>query len=123
MPEVWLFFHSTRATVSGIHFSAGKFLGLFLLLVHLCFVCITAALDGLACHLMFSSLFPGYLNHIETIIILKIGQATCFCDLDLASWDLREGNGTPLHYSCLENPWTEEPSRLQSMESLRVRHD
>ena len=25
--------------------------------------------------------------------------------------------------SCLENPWTEEPGRLQSMGSLRVRHD
>ena len=30
----------------------------------------------------------------------------------------REGNGTPLQYSCLENPWTEEPGRLQSMGSL-----
>ena len=36
---------------------------------------------------------------------------------------LREGKGTPLQYSCLENPWTEEPGRLQSMGSLRVRHD
>ena len=27
------------------------------------------------------------------------------------SW---EGNGTPLQYSCLEIPWTEEPGRLQS---------
>ena len=35
----------------------------------------------------------------------------------------REGNGTPLQYSCLENPWTEEPGRLQSMGSLRVGHD
>ena len=35
----------------------------------------------------------------------------------------REGNGNPLQYSCLENPWTEEPGRLQSMGSLRVRHD
>ena len=34
-----------------------------------------------------------------------------------------EGSGTPLQYSCLENPWTEEPSRLQSMGSLRVGHD
>ena len=34
-----------------------------------------------------------------------------------------EGNGTPLQYSCLENLWTEEPGRLQSMGSLRVRHD
>ena len=34
-----------------------------------------------------------------------------------------EGNGTPLQYSCLENPWTEEPGRLQSMGWRRVRHD
>ena len=34
-----------------------------------------------------------------------------------------ESNGTPLQYSCLENPWTEEPGRLQSMGSLRVGHD
>ena len=27
----------------------------------------------------------------------------------------REGNGMALQYSCLENPWTEEPGRLQSM--------
>ena len=26
-------------------------------------------------------------------------------------------------YSCLENPMAEEPGRLQSMGSLRVRHD
>ena len=25
-----------------------------------------------------------------------------------------EGNGNPLQYSCLQNPWTEEPSGLQS---------
>ena len=34
-----------------------------------------------------------------------------------------EGDGTPLQYSCLENPWTEEPGRLQSMGSRRVGHD
>ena len=34
-----------------------------------------------------------------------------------------EGNGNPLQYSCLENPWTEDPGRLQSMGSQRVRHD
>ena len=33
------------------------------------------------------------------------------------------GNGNPLQYSCLENPWTEEPSGLQSMGSQRVRHN
>ena len=34
-----------------------------------------------------------------------------------------EGNGTPLHTLAWKIPWTEEPSRLQSMGSLRVRHD
>ena len=34
-----------------------------------------------------------------------------------------EGNGTLLQYSCLENPWTEEPGRLQSMGLLRVGND
>ena len=34
-----------------------------------------------------------------------------------------EGNGNPLQYSCLENPWREEPGKLQSMGSRRVWHD
>jgi len=37
-----------------------------------------------------------------------------------------EGNGTPLQYSCLENPTdprTEEPGGLQFMGSLGVGHD
>ena len=34
-----------------------------------------------------------------------------------------EGNGNPLQHSCLENPMTEEPDRLQSMGSQRVGHD
>ena len=34
-----------------------------------------------------------------------------------------EGNGNPLQYSCLGNPWTEKPSRLQSMGSQRARHN
>ena len=34
-----------------------------------------------------------------------------------------EGNGTPLQYSCLENPMEEEPGGLQSMGLHRVGHD
>ena len=34
-----------------------------------------------------------------------------------------ESNGNPLQYSCLENPMVEKPGKLQSMGSLRVRHD
>ena len=33
------------------------------------------------------------------------------------------GRGNPLQYSCLENPMTEEPGRLQSMGLQRVGHD
>ena len=36
---------------------------------------------------------------------------------------IRESNGNPLQYSCLENLMAEEPGRLQSMGSLRVGHD
>ena len=34
-----------------------------------------------------------------------------------------EGNGNPLHFSCLENPWMKERGRLQSMGLQRVGHD
>ena len=33
------------------------------------------------------------------------------------------GNGSPFQYSCLENPWTEEPGGLPSITLQRVRHD
>ena len=39
------------------------------------------------------------------------------------NYDTGEGGGTTLQYSCLENPWTEEPGRLQSTGSLRVGHN
>ena len=34
-----------------------------------------------------------------------------------------EGNGSPLQYSYLGNPWTEDPDRLQSLGVTRARHD
>ena len=33
---------------------------------------------------------------------------------------LGEGNGHPLQYSCLGNPWTEGPGGLQSVGSQRI---
>ena len=33
------------------------------------------------------------------------------------------GHGSPLHYSCLGNPGTKEPSRLQSVGSQRRGHN
>ena len=44
-------------------------------------------------------------------------------DFKFTSVIIGEGDGTPLEYSCLENPWMEEPGRLQSMGSLKVGHD
>ena len=35
----------------------------------------------------------------------------------------RGGNGNPLQYSCLEDPWIEEPGGLEFMGLQRVRHD
>ena len=32
------------------------------------------------------------------------------------------GQGNPLQYSCLDNPWTEVPGRLQSIGAQRVGH-
>ena len=43
--------------------------------------------------------------------------------LEVVKQEIREGNGNPLQYSCLKIPWTEEPGRLLSMGSHRVRHD
>ena len=34
-----------------------------------------------------------------------------------------QGNGNPLKYFCLENPWTEEPGGLPSMGLQRVRYN
>ena len=34
-----------------------------------------------------------------------------------------EGNGIPLQYSCLGNPWTKDPGGLQFMELQRVGHN
>ena len=36
---------------------------------------------------------------------------------------LGEGNGIPLQYSCLENPWTEEPGGLQSDTTQQLNND
>ena len=47
----------------------------------------------------------------------------CICIYGKIFMTSGEGNGTPLQYSCLENPWMEEPGGLQSMGSLRVGHD
>ena len=49
--------------------------------------------------------------HFDSILVFSVLLGTLF---------FRKGNGTPLQYSCLENPWTEKPGKLQSMGSRRV---
>ena len=43
----------------------------------------------------------------------------------IPGWERSPGgrNGNPLKYSSLKIPWTEDPGRLQSMGSQRLRHD
>ena len=55
------------------------------------------------------------------------GKESAFNAADLASilgWEDPLENGMTTHSSILawRNPWTEEPGRLQSMGSQRVRH-
>ena len=54
---------------------------------------------------------------------MKTIMGSLVANLTLGSIISGEANGTPLQYSCLENPWMEEPGRLQSIGSLRVGHD
>ena len=41
-----------------------------------------------------------------------------FLGTDLGVELLDQGNGTPLQYSCLEIPWTEEPGRLHAVHGV-----
>ena len=42
-----------------------------------------------------------------------------WCYLGQTAICFRKGNGIPFQYSCLENPWTEEPGRLQGSGRLK----
>ena len=54
-------------------------------------------------------------NSTTTLRILEVWQ------ICINLWHyVGEGNGNPFQYSCLDNPWMEEPGRLQSMGSMRV---
>ena len=70
------------------------------------------------CHLIFFS---------TSVFLFFWGGGGCIyltaSHISCSTQDAGEGNGNPLRYSCLENPWTEEPGRLQSMGSWRVGHD
>ena len=50
----------------------------------------------------------------------NLGGTVLIPELERSS---RVGNGNPLQYSCIGNPWTEEPGGLQSMGLQRVGHN
>ena len=60
--------------------------------------------------------------HWPSVLHIVIYMFPCYC-LHLSHPLLPLGNGTPLQCSCWKIPWMEEPGWLQSMGSLRVRHD
>jgi len=77
-----------------------------------------------------SGLYPyfHYYYYLSAILFISfhplthVSFASCFPQLPYY-YLLAHIHGTPLQYSCLENPWMEGPGGLQSMASLRVRHD
>ena len=64
---------------------------------------------------VFLLIFPNLLSFAD-LLSLDIYWLPFVCSFG-------EGNGTPLQYSCLENPMDGGPGRLQSMGLLRVRHN
>ena len=64
-----------------------------------------------------------FFQRFYSISFYTLGLWSILSSLLYIVWAKGSGNGIPLQYPCLENPWTEEPGRLQSMGSRRVRHD
>jgi len=62
--------------------------------------------------------FPCSLDGKETVS--NEGDLGSVPELERSSG---EENDNPLQYSCLEDPWTEEPGGLHYMGSQRVQHD
>ena len=63
---------------------------------------------------------------MESLVAQMVESACSAGDPGLIPWVGKipgGGDGNPLHYSCLGIQWTEEPDRLQSMGSQRIRHD
>ena len=67
-------------------------------------------------------------HRIETVLLAFSGGSDSKesdCSAGYPEFDpwVREGNGYPYQHSCLENSMMEEPGRLQSMGSRRIRHN
>ena len=68
--------------------------------------------------------FAALVNYQLVVLVVKNSPASAGSLRDVGSipesGSPEGGNGNPLQYSCLENPWIEEPGRLQSLGSQRV---
>ena len=104
------FFYCPLLYLFAIHYSYHHFHNICILI--LC----TALLKWFTFQLWFSLSY-------RFLLLFYLDNTFQYFFLGRFSTAVGEGNGTPLQYSCLENPWTEEPGRLQSMGSLRVAHD
>ena len=84
--------------------------------VHVCVcVCMSECVYVCACECVYVSMrvcmcASEYVNVCDWVWV-------CMCECN------REGNGSPVQYSCLENPMDRGDYRLQSMGSRRVRYD
>ena len=65
---------------------------------------------------MYASLLTQTVKNLPAMQESQV-QSLCWQD------PLEEEMANPPQYSCLGNPWTEEPGGLQSMGSQRVGHD
>ena len=83
----------------------------------------------ISCNLLyFKVYFIWYEDCCSSFLLLTICMEYIFLSSHFQSicvfrYEVGEGNGNPLQYFCLENPWKEEPGRLQSMGSLGFGHD
>ena len=65
-------------------------------------------------------------SQVALVVMNPLANAGDVRDMGLISRSGRspgEGHGNPLQYSCLENPWTDEPGGLQSVGTQRIGYD
>ena len=78
------------------------------------------SLSGATCILMARLKMEGLGQGMGKVWVQEFSKLPIMSGRNALSYG--EGNGTPLQYSCLENPM-EEPGRQQSTGSRRVGHD
>ena len=83
---------------------------------------------GVSCHALIQGIFPAQglnpgLPHCRQILYHLSHQGSPHCFTHISVYMSREGNGTPLQYSCLENPMDGGAWWAAVHGVARVRHD